>query len=556
MRSLFIALSALLLSSCTFVVGSTEPDECRSHRECDALNGQFDPGYYAITACRRWQCSGTVIDETQIDTVGDPLDLPLTRGTCVFGPVDLDNDLVPAPVCADEFAQTDCDDLRGSRRPGASEICDGLDNDCDGTLDEGVFEPAVLASVPDIPNRSVGWSTSRALVAADTPLTGTLSPEQGIGVLESTTLVASTLVPADISARGGCLAGETCDLNEVSLVARPAAPALAAVVTTTGCREGALRLVAYRRDALEVVFSARDIDDRVSNVAPAIAADSIGACTDTDPAAGDPSGATRPSLALGPEGDTGLVAWLGASSSAGFGCDAAPAPLMTLGFLERELAGTGGPLVSLFEGTDDGVPREESPRATSAPSVLAVSGGWLVAWGEASALQLVFVASFSRDPFDERPLPPAENLATLPTGRVTGIALASAPSGEIALAWSEGCGEEPIHFTTLRVDPAGPSAAVAEAVTLDARGLAPTLAPAGGFTLEDGGSNWLLAYQAPEGSFILRLSDGEPLEAGQLAAAGAADPTLVTRDGGVDFYARTATSLLKLRASCADALPE
>jgi len=33
----------------------------------------------------------------------------------------------------------DCDDLNGSSYPGASEICDGADNDCDLAIDEGVF---------------------------------------------------------------------------------------------------------------------------------------------------------------------------------------------------------------------------------------------------------------------------------------------------------------------------------------------------------------------------------------------------------------------------------
>jgi hypothetical protein len=31
----------------------------------------------------------------------------------------------------------DCDDLAAAIHPGAAELCDGLDNDCDATIDEG-----------------------------------------------------------------------------------------------------------------------------------------------------------------------------------------------------------------------------------------------------------------------------------------------------------------------------------------------------------------------------------------------------------------------------------
>ena len=53
-------------------------------------------------------------------------------------PVDLDGDGQPADL--------ECDDTDARIHPGASTVCDGLDNDCDGAVDDN---PADASTVPE-----------------------------------------------------------------------------------------------------------------------------------------------------------------------------------------------------------------------------------------------------------------------------------------------------------------------------------------------------------------------------------------------------------------------
>ena len=52
-------------------------------------------------------------------------------------PVDVDGDSDNDGHQAEAFGGDDCDDASAAVFPGASETCDGKDNDCDGEVDEG-----------------------------------------------------------------------------------------------------------------------------------------------------------------------------------------------------------------------------------------------------------------------------------------------------------------------------------------------------------------------------------------------------------------------------------
>lgn len=106
------AIGAVVLAGCTFAgladyeIATCDPEH--PLESCAAL----DPG---STSCRRWQCE---------------------RATkrCVLGVLDEDNDGDPSIRCGG----SDCDDHDPKRSGKQIEVCDGIDNDCEGRIDQGV----------------------------------------------------------------------------------------------------------------------------------------------------------------------------------------------------------------------------------------------------------------------------------------------------------------------------------------------------------------------------------------------------------------------------------
>ncbi|MCB9592745.1 MAG: putative metal-binding motif-containing protein [Sandaracinaceae bacterium] len=81
---------------------------------------------------------------------------------------DFDGDGVVAPECAADPTQADCDDNDAETFPGAPELCDGFDNDCDSRFDEGLEN---LQYYVDCDGDSYGNDLAPIEIACATPMT-------------------------------------------------------------------------------------------------------------------------------------------------------------------------------------------------------------------------------------------------------------------------------------------------------------------------------------------------------------------------------------------------
>ena len=123
-----------LASGCSLVVEGAQPPTCAANDDCAILN---ELEGIAADACELYQC-----------------DVETDR--CAFGVRDADRDGRIAPECASVAPEreVDCND----QIAGGQERCNGLDDDCDGVIDEGVSgaPPALLFTAVGTSGRRLG----------------------------------------------------------------------------------------------------------------------------------------------------------------------------------------------------------------------------------------------------------------------------------------------------------------------------------------------------------------------------------------------------------------
>lgn len=141
-----------MLSGCSLSsISDLDLRECSADDDCAPLN--IADGVDA-DGCVVWQCN--------------------SARSCELRERDDDDDGAIALVCGGD----DCDDSSAAARPGALEMCDGLDNDCNGQVDDVDTDPAQQTVVADVPDPS--WlSVLDSWVAYPSSLGPALDPIRG-----------------------------------------------------------------------------------------------------------------------------------------------------------------------------------------------------------------------------------------------------------------------------------------------------------------------------------------------------------------------------------------
>ncbi|MBL7924227.1 MAG: HYR domain-containing protein, partial [Bacteroidia bacterium] len=112
-------------SSCNPIAGSVTVNG-----DCDDLNATVNPAAAEVCNGVDDDCDGTADDgqtflDYYVDGDGDGFGAGVATSSC-------------NPIAGSVTVNGDCDDLNAAVNPAAAEVCNGVDDDCDGTADDGL----------------------------------------------------------------------------------------------------------------------------------------------------------------------------------------------------------------------------------------------------------------------------------------------------------------------------------------------------------------------------------------------------------------------------------
>lgn len=466
MRRPVLAVLLTLISRCSLSVGNFEIPPCRSQSDCDVLNS-------GASACARYICV-------------------ISSRRCVQS-VDADGDGDRRVGCGG----SDCDDGDPRRSSRAAEVCDGIDNDCNQVIDEGMVSAASVSSVARVggmidslfltgnaARSAVSWRDSSSGRASFASLrNGSIegSVVSDVGFLRN----ASDDLAQPISLISGCVGVGSCSASEIALdAARDGRDWFAAAVNVAGCAAGDLR-VGYVRSA----GAEGNGFVAIGPAARGASAAGFGPCV----------GASRPVVVRLPDATAtpqALLAWL--ESPQGASRCGESASLKTVGmWLEG-----GSSAVPWVNTTNAGAPQVVGAVLDgSSPAVVswsradrAVGFGWFLAAAEPSGdLRVRYLPPLGEPPAFSAALPPGTARATpplrlesestlIPTAgqRPTTVSMSVGPLTPrgvlLGLAWVDRCGDGDVFFAQVRFMAGAASSvgtfSVADPVRLSSRGRA------------------------------------------------------------------------------------
>lgn len=227
-------LACSALSACTAIVATPDLPVCTENLDCEVANRLFAE---RTTECLQYQC---------------------INGGCALALPDLDADSEVSVECGG----TDCDDLDPTRRMGAVELCDQVDNDCDFVVDEALPRDApelgsvVLESPMDSQTNALTSTPGDALLLVravrELPRIARLSSSEA--TYEDFSIRSRELLAGDLTTRprmhDGCMVRR---LNPISTVENQELRR-AACGDASDCMEFDAPCVAVRCEASECVY--------------------------------------------------------------------------------------------------------------------------------------------------------------------------------------------------------------------------------------------------------------------------------------------------------------